>query len=398
MPDLKKHLKNHFGYETFRPHQEEIIRSILSGRDTLALLPTGGGKSLCYQLPALILPGVTVVVSPLISLMKDQVAGLHESGIPAAYLNSAVGVREERAAKEGLMDGSIKLLYVAPERLLKPGFLDFLNNLNVSLIAIDEAHCISEWGHDFRPEYRNLYAIRDLFPRVPVIALTATATKKVREDIERQLKFSDHGAFAGSFNRSNLYYEMRAKDNVYYDILDHIESHRRDSGIIYCHSRAAVDKLKDELRADGVEAVAYHAGLGQKERTKNQELFMKGEANVVVATIAFGMGVDKSDVRYVIHHDIPKNIEGYYQETGRAGRDGKPSECILFFSYQDKMKHEYFISKMENPKRAAVAEAQLNAIITFCTANLCRRRMLLQYFGEPYQHSNCGNCDICNPR
>ena len=398
MENLKKHLKEHFGYETFRPHQEEIIRSILSGKDTLALLPTGGGKSLCYQLPGMMFPGITVVVSPLISLMNDQVTALQNAGLPAAFLNSSMGKKAERAVTDAIDNNKIKLLYVAPERLLKPEFLGFMAGRNISLIAIDEAHCISEWGHDFRPEYRNLYSIRGLWSGIPVIALTATATRKVREDIVRQLAFSDHGAFVGSFNRPNLYYEIRAKDNAYYDIQDYIERHKKASGIIYCHSRAAAERLAEELTADGIDTLAYHAGLTAKERTFNQEKFMKGEVRVITATIAFGMGIDKPDIRFVFHYDLPKNIEGYYQETGRAGRDGKPSDCILFYSPRDLMKHQYFIDQMQNRHRAAVCEAQLQAMATFCTAYRCRRAMLLSYFGEIPNSSNCGNCDICSPK
>lgn len=398
MPDLKKHLKKHFGYETFKPHQEEIIRSILGGKDTLALLPTGGGKSLCYQLPAMIFPGMTVVVSPLISLMKDQVSALKKVGLPAAFLNSSIGKKEERLVMASVDNKEIKLLYVAPERLMKPDFLGFMADKNISLIAIDEAHCISEWGHDFRPEYRNLYTIREHWSGVPVIALTATATRKVREDMVRQLAFSGHGSFTGSFNRPNLYYEIRAKDNAYYDMQDYIERHKNASGIIYCHSRASAKRIAEELTSDGIDTLPYHAGLTAKERAYNQEKFMKGEVRVITATIAFGMGIDKPDIRFVFHYDLPKNIEGYYQETGRAGRDGKPSDCILFYSPRDLMKHQYFIDQMPNRHRAAVCEAQLQAMATFCTAYRCRRAMLLNYFGETTSSPNCGNCDICLPR
>lgn len=397
MPQLKKKLKEHFGYETFRPHQEEIIRSILNGNDTLALLPTGGGKSLCYQLPAMIFEGMTVVVSPLISLMKDQVVSLKKINLPAAFLNSSIGKKEERLVMSAVDNNEVKLLYVAPERLMKPDFLGFMADKNISLIAIDEAHCISEWGHDFRPEYRNLYTIRQHWSGVPVIALTATATRKVREDIVRQLAFSGHGSFTGSFDRPNLYYEMRAKDNAYYDIVDYIERHKKSSGIIYCHSRASAERVAEDLTADGIDALPYHAGLTTKERAHHQELFMNGGVRVITATIAFGMGIDKPDIRFVFHYDLPKNIEGYYQETGRAGRDGKPSDCILFYSPRDLMKHQYFIDKMENRHRAAVCESQLRAIATFCTSYRCRRAMMLQYFGEQPKSSNCGNCDICAP-
>ncbi|MFA6407747.1 MAG: RecQ family ATP-dependent DNA helicase [Candidatus Paceibacterota bacterium] len=392
---MKNALLKHFGFDDFLPLQEDIIENIMRGIDTLALLPTGGGKSLCYQLPALELPGITLVVSPLIALMKDQVSGLKESSIPAVYLNSSLGVKEEREIKARLEAGGVKLLYVAPERLLKEGFMEFLGRLSISLLAVDEAHCISEWGHDFRPEYRNLSLIRNFFPKVPIIALTATATRRVREDIVRQLSFKEYGAYCGSFDRENLHYSIRPKMDAYYEIVNYIENHPNQSGIIYCHSRASVDRIAEDLQADSINALPYHAGLSTKTRTKNQEEFKNGTACVIVATIAFGMGIDKSDVRFVIHHDLPKNIEGYYQETGRAGRDGKPAECILFFSYGDKRKHEYFISKRTDPVQIRIAEEQLETMVTYCTAQRCRRMMLLQYFGEKYSRTNCGHCDIC---
>ncbi len=378
--------------------QQAIIENVLAGRDTLALLPTGGGKSLCYQLPAMMLPGLTLVVSPLISLMKDQVAGLEESNIPAAYLNSTLGVREERRIKDELKEGKLKILYVAPERLMKEGFMEFLKTLPVALFAIDEAHCISEWGHDFRPEYRKIALVRSLFPTAPVIALTATATTKVRADIVRQLAFNEYGSFCGSFDRKNLHYSIRPKQNAYAEILSYIEDRPGASGIVYCHSRASVDRMAEDLTADGIQALPYHAGLAPKERAKNQELFMRGEVQVIAATIAFGMGIDKPDIRFVIHHDLPKNIEGYYQETGRAGRDGKPAECVLFFSFHDKEKHEFFISKMTDAARIRVAEQQLETMVTYCTARFCRRRMLLKYFGEEYKTDECGKCDVCDYR
>jgi ATP-dependent DNA helicase RecQ len=388
-------LKKHFGFEKFLPLQEEIIMNVLKRRDTLALLPTGGGKSLCYQLPALIFSGITIVVSPLISLMKDQVAGLEEGAIPAAFLNSSLGVREERETRARILAGRVKLLYVAPERIMKPDFMEFIESLSVALIAVDEAHCISEWGHDFRPEYRRLAKLRDVFPGTPFIALTATATPKVREDIIRQLKFEKSAVYCGSFDRANLIYQIRPKHETYSQILAYAEDHPGQSGIIYCHSRAAVDRMADDLTADGVAALPYHAGLDAKTRTANQDAFMRGKTHVIAATIAFGMGIDKPDVRFVIHHDLPKNIEGYYQETGRAGRDGLPAECILFFSYSDKMKHEFFIGKMTDPDRADIARRQLDTMVTFCTSPRCRRRMLLRYFGEDYPKENCGMCDSC---
>jgi ATP-dependent DNA helicase RecQ len=395
---MRETLKKHFGFNDFLPLQEAIITNVMRRKDTLALLPTGGGKSLCYQLPALLSPGLTIVVSPLISLMKDQVTGLSESAIPAAYLNSSLGVREERDIKARLERREVKLLYVAPERALKPDFIEFIGALPVDLIAIDEAHCISEWGHDFRPEYRRLASLREVFPFIPFIALTATATKKVREDIIRQLDFGEHSVFCGSFDRPNLIYQIRPKQEAYSQILAYVEDHPGQSGIVYCHSRASVDRLADDLASDGVAALPYHAGLDTKTRTANQAAFMGGKAQVIAATIAFGMGIDKPDVRFVIHHDLPKNIEGYYQETGRAGRDGLPAECILFFSYADKRKHEFFIGKMTNPERALIAQRQLDTMVTFCVSPRCRRRMLLSYFSEEYPKERCGMCDNCFDR
>lgn len=391
---MKDALKKHFGFSHFLPHQEDIISSVLAHRDVLALLPTGAGKSLCYQLPAMMLPGITLVVSPLISLMQDQVAGLAQNEIPAVYLNSTLGVRAERAVREQLAGGNVKILYVAPERLMKPEFLELAHGLSISLIAVDEAHCISEWGHDFRPEYRKLHTLRNLFPGIPVIALTATATLKVRRDIATQLKFSDFDSFVGGFDRPNLRYFIRPKQEAYSQILNYIEDHPGQSGIIYCHSRASAERLAEQLLSDGVEASAYHAGLPVKDRAGRQERFMNGTTQVITATIAFGMGIDKSDVRFVIHYDLPKNIEGYYQETGRAGRDGKLSDCILFFSYHDREKHEFFIQK-SSPARAKIAQEQLDAMVTFCTAHRCRRKMILQYFGEEYSKESCESCDYC---
>lgn len=388
-------LQKHFKFNKFLPLQEEIISSVLSRKDTLAILPTGGGKSLCYQLPAMVFDGLTIVVSPLIALMKDQVGDLQSNNIPAAYLNSSLGIKEERQIKQDVLSKKIKILYVAPERLLKPEFIDFISSLSVSLIAVDEAHCISEWGHDFRPEYRNLHKIREIFKNVPVVALTASATPKVRRDIIAQLKFNDHNSFCGGFDRKNLFYSIRPKENAYYHILSYLEDHKGQSGIIYCHSRATADKLAAQLVADGIEALPYHAGLTPKERSANQETFMKNEAQIMVATVAFGMGIDKPDIRFVIHYDLPKNIESYYQETGRAGRDGKPADCILFFSLRDKIKHEFLMNKWENSALRNIAKDKLEAMSAFCTSYRCRRKMLLGYFGEDYGEEACSGCDIC---
>lgn len=389
-------LKKHFGFDGFLPFQEDIIADVLQKKDVLVVLPTGAGKSLCYQLPALEFPGTAIVISPLIALMRDQVSALERKGISAAYLNSSQGIRESREVKQKVLDGKVKLLYVAPERIMKDGFLDFLSDVPVSFVAIDEAHCISEWGHDFRPEYRKLGELRREFPGIPFIALTATATKKVKEDIKKQLRFLDYAEHMGSFDRKNLNYTVLPKQNSYYHILSYLEDHPKSAGIIYCHSRNSTEKMAADLLSDGIDAVPYHAGLSQKERTENQESFQKGSARVIVATIAFGMGIDKRDIRFVIHYDMPKNLEGYYQETGRAGRDGKPSDCVLFFNYGDKMKHEFFINQMKNQDRAAVAQYQLEKMVDFCTSSDCRRKTILAYFGEGYPKDNCGACDICN--
>ncbi len=392
---MKRILKKHFGFDDFLPFQEDIIADVLQKKDVLVVLPTGAGKSLCYQLPALELPGTALVISPLIALMKDQVESLTRKDISAEYLNSSQGVKESREVKQKVLDGRVKLLYVAPERLSQEGFTDFLSDIGLSFVAVDEAHCISEWGHDFRPEYRKIGALRETFKQTPFIALTATATRKVREDIKKQLHFSQCAEHSGSFDRKNLSYIIRPKQNTYYQILAYLEDHPNYAGIVYCHSRKATDKMVADLISDGIDAVAYHAGLPQKERAENQEQFQRGGARVIVATIAFGMGIDKQNVRFVIHHDLPKNIEGYYQETGRAGRDGLPSDCILFFSYSDKMKHEFFIGQSKNFDWAAIASYQLDKMVDFCTSGQCRRKMLLAYFGEEYSKENCGSCDIC---
>lgn len=394
---MEKILEKLFGFKTFLPFQREIISEVLDGRDVLAILPTGGGKSLCYQFPALQLDGLTLVVSPLISLMKDQVEELLRNGIAAAYLNSSLGAAEERDVKERVLDGEVKILYVAPERLVRDNFLDLLAETPISLIAVDEAHCISEWGHDFRPEYRQLSVLRERFSGAPIIALTATATLKVREDIVKQLSFKDYALYCGSFNRPNLRYLVKPKQNAYYQIVSYLEDHPQASGIIYCHSRNATEKMAANLTADGIETLPYHAGLNTKERHLNQDRFKNNDVRVIVATIAFGMGIDKPDVSFVIHYDLPKNIEGYYQETGRAGRDGRPADCFLFFSYGDKVKHEFLINQKEDDHRALMAYAQLEAIVNLCTLPRCRRRMLLSYFAENYLPENCGACDICCP-
>jgi ATP-dependent DNA helicase RecQ len=388
-------LKKYFGYTSFRPHQHEIISDALSGRDTFALLPTGGGKSLCFQLPAVLNEGLTVVVSPLIALMKDQVDQLTASGVFATCLNSSLPAEESKKRLRGLHNNSFRLLYVAPERLMLSGFLDDLKKWKPSLIAIDEAHCISEWGHDFRPEYRQLPVLRDLFPEIPFMALTATATERVRSDIVSILRLRDPGIHIGSFNRENLLYRVVPRQsNAYGQVLKFIRERANDSGIIYCQSRKTTEALAADLAADGIAALPYHAGLSHGERTANQDSFLRDETKIICATIAFGMGINKSNVRFVIHRDLPKNIEGYYQETGRAGRDGLPSECVLLFNAGDVMKHNMFIDQKFGQEQI-IARQQLNEIVHYSESPECRRAHLLRYFSEMFPHENCGGCDNC---
>ena len=381
---LRDLLKKYFGFASFRPLQEEIIRDTLAGKDVFAVLPTGGGKSLCFQLPALIRPGLTVVVSPLIALMKDQVDALQAAGVPATFLNSSLATEESRARLRRLHNGEFRLLYVAPERLLLSGFLDDLKRWKVSAFAIDEAHCISEWGHDFRPEYRQIASLRGFFPDVPMMALTATATERVRADIIGQLHLREPACYTASFNRPNLTYRISAKSGAYEQITDFINARRGESGIIYCQARKTAESLASKLNADGIRAAAYHAGMETDDRSRSQEAFLRDEVRVVCATIAFGMGINKPNVRFVIHYDLPKNIEGYYQETGRAGRDGLPSECLLLFSPGDRVKYGRFIDEMTNAKEREIARAQLEQIVHYAECASCRRAFLLSYFGEQY--------------
>jgi ATP-dependent DNA helicase RecQ len=378
-------LKQYFGFASFRPLQEEIIRDSLAGRDVFAVLPTGGGKSLCFQLPALLRPGLTVVVSPLIALMKDQVDALSAAGVPATFLNSSLGAGGSRPRLRGLHAGEFRLLYVAPERLLLSGFLDDLKQWNVSLFAIDEAHCISEWGHDFRPEYRQLAALRGWFPGVPMMALTATATARVREDIVKQLHLRSPACYVASFNRPNLTYRVAAKAGAYEQILDYVRARPGESGIIYVQARKTAESMAARLSADGIQALPYHAGMAGGDRSRNQEAFLRDEARVICATIAFGMGINKPNVRFVIHYDLPKNVEGYYQETGRAGRDGLPGECLLLFSPGDRVKQMRFIDEKTDPKEREIARAQLEQMIHYAEVATCRREFLLGYFGEKFQ-------------
>ena len=377
-------LKKYFGFASFRPLQEEIMHDALEGRDVFAVLPTGGGKSLCFQLPALIRPGLTVVISPLIALMKDQVDALQAAGVAATFLNSSLAAGESRPRLRGLHNGEFRLLYVAPERLMLSGFLDDLKKWNVNLFAIDEAHCISEWGHDFRPEYRQISSLREHFPGVPVMALTATATERVREDIVKQLHFHDPRCYVASFNRPNLTYRVSAKSGSYEQILSFIRARPNENGIIYCQARKTTEDLASKLSADGIKSAPYHAGLTPTQRSTNQDAFLRDELRVVCATIAFGMGINKPNVRFVIHYDLPKNIEGYYQETGRAGRDGLPSECLLLFSPGDRVKQMRFIDEKPDPKEREIARAQLDQIVHYAEVGTCRREFLLGYFGEKY--------------
>ena len=389
-------LRAHFGYDHFLPLQEEIITNLLGRNDTLALMPTGAGKSLCYQLPALCLGGLTLVVSPLIALMKDQVDGLKANGIAAEFINSTLSPPEVSRVASRAKEGQLRILYVAPERLALPAFRDFLRTLRVELIAIDEAHCISEWGHDFRPAYRNLNGLRLEFPDVPLIALTATATEKVREDIDAQLGLRNAKTFRSSFNRTNLGYRVLPKGRDAFDALFKLRrNHDSGSAIIYCGSRKDTERLAEELSARGLTALPYHAGLDNSVRQATQEQFIQDEVSTIVATIAFGMGIDKPDIRLVVHYDLPKTIEGYYQETGRAGRDGLPSECVLFYSYADKRKQDYFVEQIEDPIQRESARQKLEQVIEFCELQTCRRKFLLAYFGESTEWEYCGGCDIC---
>ena len=392
---MLEQLKAYFGFDRFLPLQEEIIAKVLDKRDTLVLMPTGGGKSLCYQLPALRFKGLTLVVSPLIALMKDQVDGLRANGVPAGLLNSTLTQEEATLVQDQARQGKIKILYVAPERLALPGFQRFLQSLDVSLIAIDEAHCISEWGHDFRPDYRNLKGLRKDFPGVPVIALTATATKPVREDIVNQLGLAEPEIFISSFNRPNLTYTIQPKTEPLGSLLHLLEKHQGGSAIIYRFSRKLTEETALELSERGFSALPYHAGLERDLRRETQERFIRDQVQIVVATIAFGMGIDKPDVRLVVHYDLPKTVEGYYQETGRAGRDGLPSDCVLFYSYGDRSKQEYFISQIEDDEERDKARTKLDQILALCDLQTCRRAYLMEYLGESWPKTDCGGCDIC---
>ncbi len=393
--ELLRTLKQTFGYDSFRPLQEEIIADALAGRDVFALLPTGGGKSLCFQLPALLREGLTVVVSPLIALMKDQVDALTASGVPATFLNSTLDGEEARARFRGLHRGEYRLLYAAPERLMLSGFTENLRAWNVTQLAIDEAHCISEWGHDFRPEYRQLAELRAQLPGVPVMALTATATERVRADIIERLHLHEPRCYTASFNRPNLTYRVVPRAQPYDQTLTFLRARKGESGIIYCASRKAAESVAERLAADGIPAKPYHAGLTGEERARHQELFLRDEVRVICATIAFGMGINKPNVRFVLHYDLPKNIEGYYQETGRAGRDGLPGECVLLFSAADVVKQTAFIEEKTDAEERRHARALLQQMVHYAESSGCRRVELLGYFGETWPEENCGGCDNC---
>jgi len=392
---MKKLLKKHFGYENFRPLQKDIINNILAKKDTFVLMPTGGGKSLCFQLPALQFPGLTLVVSPLIALMKDQVDSLRANGVEAEFLNSSLDKNQITQVIKNVKDKKTKLLYVAPERFASQEFLKLLNSINLSLIAIDEAHCISEWGHDFRPEYRKLSKLKEYFPETPIVALTATATKKVQEDILRHLKTPQAKIFVSSFNRENLNIKVVEKKKAFPKLVSLLKNYQDKSVIIYCFSRKETEEIAHNLNLNNFNAQAYHAGIEQEERKAVQNNFINDQTNIIVATIAFGMGIDKPDVRLVVHYTFPKTIEGYYQEIGRAGRDGLQSDCVLFYTYADLRKHEYFLREMTDENQANIMQNKLEQVMHFAELSTCRKKYILSYFNEELE-KNCGSCDICN--
>ncbi|HHU34373.1 MAG TPA: DNA helicase RecQ [Bacteroidetes bacterium] len=395
--DIHEYLKKYFGFDTFKGNQESIIRNVLSGRDTFVLMPTGGGKSLCYQLPAVMLKGTAIVISPLIALMKNQVDTMRNFSINddvAHFLNSSLSKSEIAKVKKSVLDRETKLLYVAPESLTKEENIEFMKSVDISFYAIDEAHCISEWGHDFRPEYRRIRPLIDIIGRSPIIALTATATPKVQHDIQKNLGILEADVYKSSFNRPNLYYEVKAKQDVAKDVIKYIKSNMGKSGIIYCLSRKKVEEVAEMLVVNGIKALPYHAGMDSATRSNNQDQFLMEEVDVIVATIAFGMGIDKPDVRFVIHYDIPKSLEGYYQETGRAGRDGGEGNCIAYYSYNDILKLEKFMQGKPIAEQE-IGKQLLLETVSYAESSVCRRKLLLHYFGEEYNEENCGACDNC---
>ena len=394
---IHDYLKKYFGFGTFKGNQEPIIKNVLEGRDTFVLMPTGGGKSLCYQLPAVMKHGTAIVISPLIALMKNQVDAMRNFSTDddvAHFLNSSLTKTEINRVKKDVLSGSAKLLYVAPESLTKEENIEFLKNIQISFYAIDEAHCISEWGHDFRPEYRRIRPIIDTIGRSPIIALTATATPKVQHDIQKNLGILDADVFKSSFNRPNLYYEVKSKQDVTKEIIKYIKNNAGKSGIIYCLSRKKVEEIAEVLKVNGIKSLPYHAGMDSATRTANQDKFLMEEADIIVATIAFGMGIDKPDVRFVIHYDIPKSLEGYYQETGRAGRDGGEGNCIAYYSYNDIVKLEKFMQGKPIAEQE-IGKQLLLETVSYAESSVCRRKLLLHYFGEEYQKENCEACDNC---
>ncbi|MFA6241492.1 MAG: RecQ family ATP-dependent DNA helicase [Candidatus Hydrogenedentales bacterium] len=392
---LKPIVKQYWGYDRFLPLQPEAMSCVMEGRDSVVILPTGGGKSLCFQAPAMAMPGMAVVVSPLISLMKDQVDALRANGVNAECINSGMTLTERRRVDERIRSGVLKLLYVSPERIVMPHFLEYLRAASPTFFVVDEAHCISQWGHDFRPEYRALRCLRETFPDVAMHAYTATATEHVRADIASALGLRDARVLIGSFDRPNLVYSVQRRLDGLSQVREVIDRHRGDSGIVYCIRRAEVDAMHTKLCIMGYKALPYHAGMGDADRTRNQEAFIREEADIIVATVAFGMGIDKSNVRYVAHMGMPKSIEHYQQESGRAGRDGLESECCLFHSGSDFLVWKSFIDKMEDTDAAAIALAKLNAVQSFCTGIVCRHQALVSYFGEQYTRMSCEACDVC---
>lgn len=391
---IRETLKKYWGYDEFMPLQREAMLSVLEGRDSIVVLPTGGGKSLCFQAPAMVMPGIAIVVSPLISLMKDQVDGLCECGVRAARIDSSLHPRQREAVMWEIDEGSLRILYVSPERMLSDGFLDFLKKRKVSLIAVDEAHCVSMWGHDFRPEYRQLGVLKDAFPGVGIHAYTATATERVSEDIGKQLRLVNPEVLVGSFDRANLIYKVERRNNALSQVREILDRHKGESGIVYCIKRDDVDWMCQALSAHGYKVAPYHAGMTDEDRKRNQDAFMQEETDTIVATVAFGMGIDKSNVRYVVHAGMPKSLEHYQQESGRAGRDGLEAECCLFYSAADFMVWNRIMGDMEGDGRE-IALDKLRMMLEYCTGVTCRRKVILNYFGQDVEGENCGGCDVC---